>query len=285
MNVNEVAKTMTREDFLIEIDEHCPKEFGLNNNKCAQFVDCIKCREDSVKDVLFKGEENEINNYKWVFNIEEYNNKDIVINCEKEDEADKLFEILKDYDLPKCKQLHDAKTCYRFDKKTGVYQDNYKYYKESGYDIYRFSDIDFDNLYTNETINIKEEYYKLQKQLDSIKDIFNVKQEQWENEQGEEIHKLKERINNYQDSILKRQDEMENLKRDNKILKEMTESQNNIIEEQNEEIHNLDSIIKDLQTEKKTLKTQAESDNNRCESIAKLNQQFRQIIKQFSEML
>lgn len=209
-------------------------------------------KENVIKNIQFYGEEDDlVSNYKWIFNIEEFHNKDIVINCEKEDEADKLFEILKDYDLPKCKQIHDENTCYRFDQKKGLYQDAYKYYEENGYAIYKFKDVDFNNLYINESINIKEEYCMLQKQLDSIKYIFNVKQEQWENEQIEEIHNLKERINNYQDSILKRQDDMENLKRDNKILKEMTESQNNIIEEQNQEIHNLDSIIKDLQAEKK----------------------------------
>lgn len=151
MDINEMSKIMTREDFLEEVVGMCPNNFGLNNDNCEDFIECSECRECAIKDIQFK-DEKEKQESKWVFNIEEYNNEDIVINCEKENEADKLFEILKDYDLPKGKQNHNEKTCYRFDKKGGLYQGDCRYYKENGYAIYKFSEIDFNQVYTKEYI-------------------------------------------------------------------------------------------------------------------------------------
>lgn len=59
MNVNEIAKELTREEFLKIVKGQCPKEFGLNNDECEDFEDCSECREHVIKDIQFKGEENE----------------------------------------------------------------------------------------------------------------------------------------------------------------------------------------------------------------------------------
>lgn len=89
---------------------------------------------------------------KYIFDIEEFRNKDIAINCETEDEANKLFEILKDYDLPKGKQNHNEETCYRFHD-DGILQADCDFYKKREYEIYKFSDVDFSNVSIKESID------------------------------------------------------------------------------------------------------------------------------------
>ena len=196
----------------------------IEKSKCGDYnliwpdVDLGWVSEDDIK--LY---------YKWIFNVEEWKNQDIAINCETKEETEKLFNILITNGIPKSEidtmeYGYNSETCYNFENGK-MYYGIIGYYNTKNYKVYKFLDIDFSNCWNKESIdevalnnesknkiNYEEEYYKIQKQLDSMKDIYNVKQEQWENEQVEVIHNLKERINNYQDSILKRQDEMESLK-------------------------------------------------------------------------
>lgn len=62
MDVYEMAKTMTREEFLTESQGYCPKSFGIakfhsTSDECKRFEDCPECREYAIKDIKFKGEE------------------------------------------------------------------------------------------------------------------------------------------------------------------------------------------------------------------------------------
>lgn len=116
-----------------------------------------------------------------------------------------------------------------------------------------------------------DKYYDLKQELNSIQNAYNYKQNQWENEQVEKVKELEDRIDKYQDSILEKQDKIS--------------EQKQIIEDFDEEIHNLDLIIQDLQKEKKSLKIELELANNKSKSVEKFNEQLKEIIKQFSDML
>ena len=226
LNIKELAKTMTRVEFLEQID----KNEGLNNDcvrytninvpremfegfNCCPDANCKKCFEIAIKDILFKGdrvikkdsnpfyngekvatiikieksicgdydsiwlntdswvregdielyEEEEVepnSNYKYIFDINEYKSKDIAINCETEEEAEKFFEILimngidkSDIDIMRqCYFYYGMKTCYNFDYNKMLYGD-ISYYEQEKYLVYKFSDVDFGNVWDKESIN------------------------------------------------------------------------------------------------------------------------------------
>lgn len=332
MNVYEIAKTMTRENFLYETQGQCPKTFGLNNDKCEEFDDCPECREDSIKDIIFKGEENISNddlqnNNKRIFNLKEFKDNDICITCKSKTEAEQFINILIINGITNWTDGEELKIentycyssiTYSFDieEKGGLYfSQELDYFLDNNYIILEFSKVDFSQVWNKDSIaevalnneskneiNYKEEIKKLEKQNEELENnslkYYNEAKELRDkfknNELINEIDKKEHKKDN--ETILSQYSKIQELKQIINKLKsdlEVYESvdedeisnQDKVIDEQNEEIHNLDSIIKDLQAEKKTLKTQVEFANNRCESIANLNQQFRQIIKQFSEIL
>lgn len=73
-NINDIAKRMTRNEFLEEAkepcmgnifkSESCPELHGLNSfantEKCSPYENCKECWKESVKDIKFKGEEETI---------------------------------------------------------------------------------------------------------------------------------------------------------------------------------------------------------------------------------
>jgi len=174
MNINEMAKNMTREDFLKQTvkEELCPSDFGLNNDKCSEFIECDDCMKDMIKDIQFKGEEYETTEnpkdyYNWIFNIQDFKNKDIAIHCKSKEEAKILFGVLitngittwSDGDeIQNETYYNDYKnlTCYEFDSEYGdgiAVGDLDSYDEEDNFKVYEFSEIDFAQIYTKGSID------------------------------------------------------------------------------------------------------------------------------------
>lgn len=96
--------------------------------------------------------------YVWIFNPNEFKNKDIVINCESEDEAKQLFEIFINNSITSWgmgDNLSVDETCwvdsscvYEYD--SGLYVEDI--YKCTEYKIYKFSEIDFSQSWNKESI-------------------------------------------------------------------------------------------------------------------------------------
>lgn len=68
MNLKELVKTMTREEFLnnrrLTDKEGCPTKYGLKCKKPCDGVKCKKCWSKAVKDIKFKGED-EMKKFNW----------------------------------------------------------------------------------------------------------------------------------------------------------------------------------------------------------------------------
>ena len=178
MDVNEMSKTMTREGFLNKVKGQCPDSFGLiefqsGNSECRKFEDCPECREHSIKDIQFKGEEDEIieelkDNSQWIFNLEEFKNDNILIACHSKDEAEKFINILitngintwdDEDELISSNTYYDwceGTICYEFDVSNGLFHSDINDYEKDekiNYKIYDFDTVDFSQVYTKESIN------------------------------------------------------------------------------------------------------------------------------------
>jgi len=174
MNVYEVSKKYTREEFLYKVRDKCPNNFGLKNHECDN-GNCFKCREHSIKDIQFKDEEDEIieeskDNYNWIFNLEKFKNGNIGVNCETREESMELINVLisngilywRNWDNIYLNETYwcGDKTCYYCDINGMIYCSKMPL---SRYDYnYKFSSIDFSQVWNKESIdevalnNIKE---------------------------------------------------------------------------------------------------------------------------------
>ncbi|NFT02247.1 hypothetical protein FDF18_02710 [Clostridium sporogenes] len=119
MDINKIAKEMTREEFLKRIvidslftgyDISCPSDVDLET-VCDLCKDCKECWENAIKDIKFKGEDN------MKFDWEGFKNNDFAVLCDTEEKA-------KDF----------LKECYKrgLSWSDGKSAENYIYYK--GYD-------------------------------------------------------------------------------------------------------------------------------------------------------
>lgn len=58
INIKEVTKTMTREEFLnnrkLTNNEGCPDEYGLKEYDPCDDIECKECWENAVKEIKFK---------------------------------------------------------------------------------------------------------------------------------------------------------------------------------------------------------------------------------------
>ena len=168
MDVNEMSKTMTREEFLHKVKGQCPVSFGLiefqsGNSECRKFEDCPDCREYAVKDIQFKGEEDEFSetskdNIKWIFNLKQFQDESIAILCPTSTEFDILLKTLitNGMELDKSHYQYsysdeNKDICYDLDCGILEYCDEEWYY-DHDYKIYKFSDVDFSQVYTKESI-------------------------------------------------------------------------------------------------------------------------------------
>jgi len=64
MDIKEIAKEMTRKEFLewyLNNKNYCPKELGISelntfNDNCDKYEKCFYCIKEAVKDIKFKDE-------------------------------------------------------------------------------------------------------------------------------------------------------------------------------------------------------------------------------------
>ncbi|NFF69451.1 hypothetical protein FDF69_20185 [Clostridium sporogenes] len=118
MDINKIAKEMTREEFLQNCEDSlftgydisCPSDVDLET-VCDLCKDCKECWENAIKDIKFKGEDN------MKFDWEGFKNNDFAVLCDTEEKA-------KDF----------LKECYKrgLSWSDGKSAENYIYYK--GYD-------------------------------------------------------------------------------------------------------------------------------------------------------
>ena len=127
-------------------------------NVCFWIINDIGQKQWYLKE---RFEVEQVNN-KYIFDMNNFQIGDIAINCENDKEANILFDILKEYDLPKVKQNYSEKTCYRF-YDNGICQGDIQFYKDQSYKVLKFSNMDFSqhlNKLTipkqNNKLNIKE---------------------------------------------------------------------------------------------------------------------------------
>lgn len=177
MDINKIAKEMTRKEFLnnIALDEdgeivnikncdinkeydfeYCPDENGLDLNKdCYDYKNCKECWENAIKDIKFKGED------CMEFDWEGFKNNKIAVHCDTEEKA-------KDF-LSKCykkglfwsgdnKDLlywnhHENNTCYNYSREYKTIQFSPKCfclnYKDNNYTIieWEIDKMDYDREY------------------------------------------------------------------------------------------------------------------------------------------
>lgn len=282
-DINEMAKIMTREDFMIEIEGHCPKEFGLNNDECAQVDNCLICRENTIKDIIFKGEENisnndlQNNNYTWVFNLEEFKDNDVCITCKSKPEAEQFINILIingitnwiDGEELKIENTYcDSSITYSFDteEKGGLcFSQELDYFLGNNYIILEFSKVDFSQVWNKESIaevalnneskndiNYKEEYYNL-KNNELINEIDKREHKKYNEtilSQYSEIQELKQMIDKLKSDleVYEVPDEKYTVDKIKKLEKENKTMESKLLEYEDELLHQK-NIIKEQNEE------------------------------------
>lgn len=193
MDINKIAKEMTREEFLESdyilnkdneddfISYKCPYELEINNiekSECEKNTpfSCEKCWENAIKDIKFKGED------CMEFDWDEFKKGKIIVHCQTEKEA---ADFLNKCNLNNIKWADGSTTnkiqgynnsCYRFiDYGLGFgeseYYGNHEQYKIIEWEIE--NKMDYDREYNiveimefPEEIKIKNQYnmfYKISK--------------------------------------------------------------------------------------------------------------------------
>lgn len=187
MDINDYRTKYTREEFIEEASKTysnilkkqmlCPYRYNLIQERgkdcCIWSLRCKKCWTNAVKDIQFKGEEDDIieeskDKYEWIFNISQFKNDNILIACHTKDEAEKFINILitngintwNDED-----ELNPSNTyydwcegiiCYEFDTSNGLFYsdiDEYKKDKKIDYKIYDFDIVDFSQIWNKKSID------------------------------------------------------------------------------------------------------------------------------------
>ncbi|MHB9927898.1 hypothetical protein [Clostridium botulinum] len=137
MDINKIAKRMTRGEFLnnIALDQdgdivnikncninkeydfdYCPDENGLDVNKnCYDYKNCKECWKNAIKDIKFKGED------CMEFNWNEFKKGEIVIHC---DTKEKAINFLSECNLQNIKWMDQENIipikCYFEKYETGI---------------------------------------------------------------------------------------------------------------------------------------------------------------------
>lgn len=193
MDINDYRTKYTKQEFIREIKlgssgkiqtrDNCPSSWNLTEHKCNDYTNCNDCWYDAVKYIQFKGEEDEIieelkNNSQWTFNLEEFQDESIAILCPTSTEFDILLKTLvtNGMELDKSHYQYsysdeNKDICYDLDCGILEYCDEEWYY-DHDYKIYKFSDVDFSQVYTKESIDDASLHNR--KQVDEF-DITKVK--------------------------------------------------------------------------------------------------------------
>ncbi|WP_061306748.1 hypothetical protein [Clostridium botulinum] len=172
MNINDIAKEMTREeflnsDYLFEKDSEgcfmsykCTKnELAINNIEkleCEKNLpfSCKKCWRNAIKDIKFKGENN------MEFNWDDFKNNKFVVLCDTEEKAK---DFLKECDkrgiswcdsraIEKIRYYKDNDTCYsyNFNDNNHLQYSRKSFYLDNGYKVIEWeikNKIDYDREY------------------------------------------------------------------------------------------------------------------------------------------
>ena len=153
IGINEIAKKMTREEFLsyIKYEELCPSAFGRKDLDMCAFgaVDnkvCKNCITRMIENIKFKGEDDmAINQELW----NEFLNGKIAVNCQTGDEIYSFLDYcnnqnLKWYNGNTAKEAlcydHKSLTCYKFDT-NGLQYSNTYYYKNKNIKIITYQQL------------------------------------------------------------------------------------------------------------------------------------------------
>ncbi|MBO0575120.1 hypothetical protein EXQ42_09590 [Clostridium botulinum] len=167
MDINKIAKEMTREEFLeseyvIDKDEEdeekdfiyykCPNNYGLKESDC--YCICGECWENAIKDIKFKGDVN------VEFDWERFKNNKFVVLCDTEEKAK---DFLKECDKrglswsggkPVENHIYykDYDTCYtyNFNNCEHLQYSSKSFYLDNGYKIIEWeieNKIDYDREY------------------------------------------------------------------------------------------------------------------------------------------
>ena len=174
MNINDYRNKYTKQEFIREIrlgsdgkirtKDNCPSSWNLTEHKCTNYTNCNDCWYDAVKDIQFKGEEDEFSetskdNIKWIFNLKQFQDESIAILCPTSTEFDILLKTLitNGMELDKSHYQYsysdeNKDICYDLDCGILEYCDEEWYY-DHDYKIYKFSDIDFSQVWNKESID------------------------------------------------------------------------------------------------------------------------------------
>lgn len=129
------------------------KENNCYNSNCQYMNSDNKCDINSINSCKAYV------NKEFIFNVSEFKNKNIAINCKTEEEAGQLFDIFIKNRIQKWGNRDDVlinytgwvenDTIYEYDD--GIYVGTIDQYPE--YVIYEFSEIDFSQVYNKESID------------------------------------------------------------------------------------------------------------------------------------
>lgn len=197
MDINKIAKEMTREEFLESdyilnkdneddfISYKCPYELEINNiekSECEKNTpfSCEKCWKNAIKDIKFKGED------CIKFNWEKFKEGEIAVHCNTRDKARNFLELCtkkeigwtsgSDINLNELKYMYDDKTCYVF-KKLGISYSNLQYLtKINEYEIIEWeikNKMDYDREYNIMEVMEFEEETEIKNQYNMFYKISN----------------------------------------------------------------------------------------------------------------
>ncbi|EPY2296344.1 hypothetical protein ACXATC_004037 [Clostridium sporogenes] len=122
MDIKEIAKKMTREEFLkncgkslfTDYEISCPSDVDIYKD-CNSCSNCKECWKDAIKNIKFKGDED------IKFNWEGFKNSEFMVHCDTEEKAKDFIKQCYDkgiewkYDGSKNKtnwHIHEKDTCY-----------------------------------------------------------------------------------------------------------------------------------------------------------------------------
>ncbi|NFU45254.1 hypothetical protein FDF80_19200, partial [Clostridium sporogenes] len=141
MDINKIAKEMTREEFLQSeyvIDKEdeekdlfysrCPSNYGLKESDC--YCICAECWENAIKDIKFKGEDN------MEFNFDNFKYNFIAVHCNTEYELNDFFKRCEENNIKISRERKfNAKLCYEIIDTDILIGGDIEYYKNQDYDI------------------------------------------------------------------------------------------------------------------------------------------------------
>lgn len=150
ININEIAKKMTREEFLNCIDDNgwvalpeefniadldCPSTFELkdiDDSNCVgeSYAGCKYCWTEAIKDIKFKGEDVKLNQELW----NKFLNGEVVVNCQTENESEEFLKYCNKQKMKWCNNdnlledlnyTYHKNICYKSENKYHISMYNY----------------------------------------------------------------------------------------------------------------------------------------------------------------